>query len=269
MAEGARGRGATLHVLGAGSILPRAGYGCAGYALRPAPGAAVTLLDCGPGSLRALGAAGIGVEEVERVLLTHFHPDHMLDLFALAFARRNPALDAPELEILGPSGTAALLERGAAALGRWTAFERTSVRELEPSLEPRSLDHALGRIAWVWTEHSPEALAWRIDLPGGASLAYSGDSGERPQLAQLARGVSSFLVECSFPEQLAVPSHLTPAGAGRLAAAAGCARLILTHFYPSMDPALARAGAAAHFPGPIEAARDGSTYDLLPAARSA
>ena len=58
---------ATLHVLGAGSILPRAGYGCSGYALRPAPGEPVTLLDCGPGSIRALGGAGIDVAEIERV----------------------------------------------------------------------------------------------------------------------------------------------------------------------------------------------------------
>ena len=46
---------AELVVLGAGSILPRAGYGCAGYALRPTPDGALTLFDCGPGSLRALG----------------------------------------------------------------------------------------------------------------------------------------------------------------------------------------------------------------------
>ena len=62
--------GATLAVLGAGSILPRVGYGCSGYALRPAPGAPVTLLDCGPGSIRALAGVGVELGEVERVVLS-------------------------------------------------------------------------------------------------------------------------------------------------------------------------------------------------------
>ena len=39
---------ARLHVLGAGAILPRKGYGCSGYALETAPQSMLTLLDCGP-----------------------------------------------------------------------------------------------------------------------------------------------------------------------------------------------------------------------------
>ncbi|HEX6884963.1 MAG TPA: MBL fold metallo-hydrolase, partial [Planctomycetota bacterium] len=109
---------AELTVLGAGSILPRAGYGCAGYALRPAPGAPVTLLDCGPGSIRALAAAGIGVGEVRRVVFSHYHLDHCLDLFALAFARHNPALAAVgEIELVGPRGLRERIEGAPGILG--------------------------------------------------------------------------------------------------------------------------------------------------------
>jgi ribonuclease BN (tRNA processing enzyme) len=255
-------RGATLTVLGAGAILPRAGYGAAGYALRPAPGAPVTLLDCGPGTLRALAQSGVELREVERVLVSHFHPDHVLDLFALAFARRNPAFEAGPLELVGPRGLAGLLERGAAALGRWCRFEAARVVEVDPDARPQAMDHALGRLAWVHNEHTPESLSWRLDLAGGASLAFTGDTGERPQVAELAAGVGTLLCECSFPDEQAVPHHLTPASAGRVARAAGCGRLILTHFYPSMEPALAAARAAELFGGPIETARDGSRHPL-------
>ena len=55
---------------------------------------------------------------------------------------------------------------------------------------------------------------------------------------------------------------LTPSGAARLASAAGARRLLLTHFYPSMDPERARHGAAATFPGPVEVARDGLLLEL-------
>lgn len=254
--------GAQLVALGAGSILPRAGYGCAGYAVLDGSGGPATLLDCGPGTLRALGACGIPLDRIERVIVSHFHLDHVLDLFALAFARRNPAFEAPPLELVGPVGLAALLERAAAAFGKWAAFADTRVIEVEPALAPRALERGRLRLACVATEHTPESLAWRVELEGGARLAYTGDSGERPQVAALASEVDLFLAECSFPEEQAVANHLTPSGAARLAAEARCSRLILTHFYPSMDPALAADRAAAHFSGPIETARDGSRHPL-------
>ena len=250
-------------VLGAGSILPRAGYGPAGHALRRA-GRRLVLFDCGPGTLRQLGELGFGVEDVGAVVLTHFHPDHCWDLFALAFARRNPALIAPELELVGPQGLAELLERGAAVFGTrsWTRFEGTQVREVDPAASARALELDGLRLSWRATRHSPEALAWRVELPGGASLVYSGDSGEVPELAELARGARLFVCECSFPDEEALEQHLTPSGAARLASAAGVERLLLTHFCPGHDPQRAAATAARLFPGRIEIARDRSRHAL-------
>jgi ribonuclease BN (tRNA processing enzyme) len=252
------------HVLGAGSILPRAQHGCAGYALRPAQGAPVTLFDCGPGTLRQLPAAGIALEEIERVVLSHFHPDHCLDLFALAFARRNPALGArlPELEIVGPRGLSELLERGATLFGAhgWTRFERARTTEVDPSWG--SLERSGLRLAWAPTGHTPNALAWRAEDGRGASLCYSGDSGEVDALAELARGADLFVAECSFPDEAPVEQHLTPSGCARLALRAGCRRLLLTHFYPGLYPEAARERAARTFAGPIEVARDGDAFDV-------
>ena len=255
--------GASWTVLGAGSILPRAGYGCSGYALRPAPGANVTLFDCGPGSVRALGAAGIRLEEVERVVISHFHLDHCLDLFALAFARRNPAFAdrLGPLELVGPVGLRALLQRGEGTLGSWAKDPRADVVEvaLEDAGRGR-LERPGVALSCALTGHTPEALCWRAELEGGASVAYSGDSGEAGALARLASGADLFVCECSFPDGAEVPGHLTPSGAGRLARAAGCGALVLTHFYPSMDPEQARAGAARVFGGAVASARDGSVH---------
>ena len=252
-------------VLGAGSILPRADYGCSGYALRPARGAKWSLFDCGPGTIRALGAAGIALADVERVVISHFHPDHCWDLFALAFARRNPALaPVPRLEIVGPRGLADLLERGAALYGErtWLRFERTTVREVDPAARGRALDCGGFELGWVATRHTPEAVAWRADLAGGRSATYTGDSGENPDVAGLARGTDLFVCECSFPDDRAVEHHLTPSSAGRMARDARCRTLLLTHFYPGVDPEAARAGAARWFDGTIEAARDQSAHAI-------
>jgi ribonuclease BN (tRNA processing enzyme) len=267
-ARGARGRELSVAlewtVLGAGSILPRAGYGCAGYALRAAPGGPVTLFDCGPGTVRALGGAGIELASVRRVVLSHYHPDHCLDLFALAFARRNPAFEPPPLELVGPRGLVGLLERGAALYGArgWTRFEGASVREVEPEAPGRlELEGGGLALAWIATRHTPESVAWRAEA-AGLALAYTGDSGENPDVARLAEGADLFVAECSFPDETGVEHHLTPSSAARLARAAGVRRLLLTHFYPAVEPERAREVAARTYAGPIELARDGSVHPL-------
>lgn len=249
-------------VLGAGSIQPRLGHGPAGYALRPAPGAPVTLFDCGPGSLRNLPGVGIGLLEIERVVLSHFHLDHCLDLLALAFARRNPSLGEPRpLEVIGPRGLRRLVDGHEGPLGVLARDPAMTFVEVAPRVGETPLERGALRLSWTPTEHTEEALAWRVDLPD-AALAYSGDSPETPGVGDLARGVDLFTVECSHADGHGVEGHLTPSSAARLARRAGARRLLLTHFYPELDPEHARAVAARTFAGEILVARDGLCVPL-------
>lgn len=251
-------------VLGAGAIVPREGYGCAGHALLVDGRRCATLFDCGPGTIRSLPRVGLTVEQVERVVLSHFHPDHCLDLLALAFARRNPALrPAPPLELVGPRGLAELLERGAELFGArgWTRFEDTSVVEVDvraglPALEREGL-----RLSWAPTGHAPEALAWRAEVGAERlSVTYSGDSGPSDDLCRLAERSDLFVCECSFADDQEVEHHLTPTQTGELARRARVGKLVLTHFYPSLEPERALARARAVFDGPVELSRDGSSH---------
>lgn len=257
-------------MLGAGSILPRAGMGCSGYALRTSERGPVTLLDCGPGSVRKLGDVGIGIEEVERVVLSHFHTDHCLDLFALAFARRSPSLAGrlKPLEIVGPRGTADLVERGALLGGErgWTRFSDARVVEVDPHARGATLDVGDLELSFVATQHTEHAVAWRVRGPCGATLVYSGDTGENEDVAALARDVDLFVCECSFPDDAPVARHLTPSSAARLARAARARRLLLTHFYPDLVPDEARRVAARTFAGPIDTAHDGWSARIEPAS---
>lgn len=249
-------------VVGAGAILPRAGYGCSGYALRPAPGEPVTLFDCGPGTLRSLPALGIELEEVERVVLSHFHPDHCLDLLALAFARRNPRFEGRELEVLGPRGLGEWLEGAARALGRWVALDGARVSEVEPTELP--LEVASGAsfaLRSAWTRHTDTSLAWRAERDG-RSVTYSGDAREAEELVRLASGTDLLVCECSGNDEEPMPGHLTPSSAARVARAAGARRLVLTHFYPEVDPERAAEVARRTFEGPVELARDGAVFEL-------
>jgi ribonuclease BN (tRNA processing enzyme) len=55
---------------------------------------------------------------------------------------------------------------------------------------------------------------------------------------------------------------MTPAEAGRHAAEAGVARLVLTHISDELDQVEALAAAAAEFGGQVEIAAEGATYEI-------
>lgn len=267
--------GVRIHVLGAGSILPRAGYGCAGYALVLDGSDDITLLDCGPGSIRNLAVAGLRVENVKRVVFSHYHLDHCLDLFALIFARRNPVVKFSHLSVYGPLGLRRLIEDTPKGLGRHAVDPDIEWSEIAMDARGFGQFRAGGMcFTGAANGHCGEAVSWRIE--GGSAeegstadwcVAYSGDTGDNPVVARIAREADLFLCECSFAEKEAQRNHLTPLQAGRLAAMAGARKLVLTHFYPSLRPEDAAAEAGDVFDGPIETARDGSIHlpEELPA----
>jgi ribonuclease BN (tRNA processing enzyme) len=193
------------------------------------------LIDIGPGTLRQLARAGIRYEQIERVFLTHFHPDHSADLIHLLFASKNPEVlkRRKPFVITGPSG-----------MGRWIA----SLQDVYPdwlSLPPEIMgieELGMGRnvqrdygdftVITTPTDHTPSSLAYRIEARDGKALVYSGDTGFCDEVVELAKGADLLILESSFPDGNEVKGHLTPSLAGRMAALAGVERLVLIHFYP-------------------------------------
>jgi ribonuclease BN (tRNA processing enzyme) len=196
-------------------------------------GSVTLLMDCGSGVVHRMGVIGANWLGITHLAITHFHPDHTLDLTTLMFAWKHgtlPPRSAP-LTIFGPVGISQLLEQFAAVYGdtvREPGFPVT-VRELSPGERV-----ALGDDVTLETHkvpHTPESVAYSVER-GGVRLVYTGDTGFDTTVAEWARGCDLLLSECSLPEQLAIASHLTPAQVGVMAEVAEPARLVLTHFYP-------------------------------------
>jgi ribonuclease BN (tRNA processing enzyme) len=252
-----------LVILGSGSILAHPRRSPAGYALR-LPHGRTTWLDAGPGTLARFGAAGGRVEEIERVCLTHFHPDHCLDVASLLFARRNPALARalPPLEICGPRGIAAWVASLQKVWGGWVREEDLVLTELEPGGAPIEREgfalHALP------THHTDHALCFRLSFANGAVLCYSGDADEVSELVLAARDADWFLCECSFADAEYVEGHLTPTRVARVANAARARRVVLTHFYPALEPREAVCSCSETCNAPVQAATDGAVFVLEP-----
>ncbi len=122
--------------------------------------------------------------------------------------------------------------------------------------------------SWALPHFVPNAGV-RLSAPG-LTVAYTGDTGPDPALADLGRDADLYVMEASdrYQQAPAPPAaadrklHLSAAEAGAAAAAAGARRLLLSHFWPGNDRAASGAAAAAHFSGEILLAEEGMEIPL-------
>jgi ribonuclease BN (tRNA processing enzyme) len=158
--------------------------------------------------------------------------------------------------VIGPPGIGGLLERLAAAFGEWvtTPGFPLAVREIA---DGETFDLAPGvRLAARPVPHTPESMAYSVEH-GGRRLVYTGDTALDPGLGEWAAGCDVLLAECSLPQRMAVPGHLTPESCGELAATANPRHLVLTHFYPPVLDEDIPAIVGARYAGPVTLAHDG------------
>jgi len=240
-------------VLGGCGAWPGAGQACSGYLIEHDgfrllvdPGYAVV-----PRLLERIGA-----EEVDAVLVSHGHPDHCADLHPLLRARAFGDAPAPPLPVHALPG----------AVDRVLALDRTvrdahAVREFAAGdrfeVGPFRVD------TWQLPHFMPNAGV-RL-AAAGTVLAYTGDTGPSPAIADLARGADLFLAEATYAEEVPADSaaYLSSAWqAGEVAARADVGRLLLTHLQPATAPAGAVAAARRAYRGEIAVAQGGLVADL-------
>lgn len=255
--------GATLTILGSGTLVPDADRHSAAHLVED--GGTRILLDCGSGTLHGFSRHGVGWESLTHVVVTHYHNDHVGDLFAILFALRYGLLEgrrAP-LTLVGPVGFGGFLHRLLAVLGPDvldSGFE-TRVVELAPGDVLRD-DEAGFSLTCHPTPHTEESVAYRLEI-GGAVMGYTGDTGPSDAVAEFLRGSDVLVAECALTDPPQWESHLSPATLAAMASIARPRTLVLTHVYPPAVPEeSARAVAAAGYTGRVLAATDGLTLPL-------
>ncbi|VVB70781.1 Ribonuclease Z [uncultured archaeon] len=183
------------------------------------------LFDCGAGTLLRLEQAGMGLEALDTVVLTHLHLDHVSDLLALANARYLSGL--PGLDVWGPEGTEVFIKIAQSVYPNLDKMQ-VSVHELLPmdSFSVKGFD-----LFAEEARHSITSLAFRIEAMDRV-VVYSGDTEACTRVAALAAGADLLIHECSFPEPFDVTNHSTPRKLGNLLCGVAIKRVVLTHLYP-------------------------------------
>ncbi len=247
-------------VLGSGTALATASRGASGHLLE-VDGARI-LFDAGAGTLGRLAAVDVSADAIDRVFLTHYHLDHVNEIPALLFALGSAAFDRPRtVAIHGPRGLLDLRDGWRAAHGEWIEPRQTRIEWL-PFEAGWEQAFAFGRLATFATGHTEHSVAYRIALPDGFVVVYSGDTGYTPEFAAFAAGADMLVLECALERATATDRHLDADGAGRIAAEANVGRLVLTHFYPDVDVAAVPARVAQHYAGEAWIAHDGMRIEL-------
>ena len=193
------------------------------------------LIDCGASSLPALKRLGIARDEIDLILITHFHGDHFAGLPFLLLDAQFTRRTRP-LVIAGPEGIEMRLAQVMEAL-----FENSSKTKQRFDLSIVALSPAETRsfgavnvtpFPVVHGESGGPFLAYRVEAEGRV-IAYSADTEWTETLIPLARDAGLFIAEAYYFDKM-VKNHLSLKTLEAHLPEIKPKRLVLTHMSDDM-----------------------------------
>ena len=250
---------AELVVLGSAASVPDAQHDTVGLLLRAADGA--ILIDCGGSPLHKLARLGVEPGDIQAVVLTHRHADHV---YGLPMLVQGLWLDG-RTDVLPIHGSAETLEVARELLELFSLAERSDMFCLSwqtvPLQESQPVLHAedVRIIASPVVHGDVGTIGLRFENTAtGRTIVYSADSEPCSTLVRLSLGADLLIHEATGDH----PGHSSPREASLLAREAAVRRLVLIH-YPVRGVDLEEwRSAASEFSGPVDLACDGDIYPL-------
>lgn len=243
------------------------------------------LIDCGYGTARQLVRAGVALQDVRHIFFTHMHSDHNLDYGSVVYSAWATGLKSmvdvygmPPLKEMTEAFMQMMrfdIDTRIADEGRPDLRKLVSVHEFDrPGV---ILENAQVKVSAVRVVHPPieQAYAFRFDSRD-RSIVISGDTNYSTALIDLAKGADVLVHEVMYLPGVDALAKRVPNGAtlkehllashtitedvGKVAAAAGVKKLVLTHFVPGDDPSITdemwTQDVRKHFKGEIVVGRD-------------
>lgn len=180
------------------------------------------LIDFGSGVLAKMQNL-ILPEQIDAVILSHYHPDHIADIGVLQHARLIQGFLGKEMNCLPIYG------HGENEL----EFSKLTYKNITKGIEYES-DQTLiigpFTIQFLQTDHPVSCYAMRIEA-GGKSLVYTADTSYKEEFIPFCSEVDLLVCECNFygNQNGKNAGHMTSYDAGTLANKASVKNLLLTH----------------------------------------
>lgn len=238
----------SLTVLGTCGSYPGPGGACSGYLVRSER--ATVWLDAGSGTMANL-QRHVALEDVTAVVLSHGHMDHWSDVEGFHVALTY-GLHRSGVPVYSPR---TMRDDVAGSSFAWSPVGDGDTVVIEDQ-------------TWTFsrTAHPIETYASRVEC-GGASLVYTADTGPQWSISSLGEGCDLALMEATFLRNQerggteGEPGlHLSARQAGLDARRSGARAVLLTHIWPTNDPAEVRREGSEAFGADVEVAEANRTY---------
>lgn len=219
------------------------------------------LIDCGGSPTQRLAHIGVKPSQIDHIILTHNHPDHiygfpLLMLNAWMAGRHDP------IHVYGLRDTVRSARKLLQALDFRLLPHFTTIKYHPITPNSITLLPTMGEfeIATAPTKHFVPTLALRVtDRGTGNALAYSSDTSPSRTVVELARDSIVFLHEATTLDTSS-EGHSSAVEAGQEAADANAGKLVLLHVPPDVRPKKWRAAAKVNFHGRVSVAKD---FDVI------
>ncbi|MEO6840038.1 MAG: MBL fold metallo-hydrolase [Bradyrhizobium sp.] len=242
------------------------------------------VIDCGMGVSHQLVTAGVPLESVKYIFISHHHSDHNLEYGNLVYNAWAAGLSTP-VHSFGPKGIEAMTE----TYWQLNKFDVDTRIEDEGRPDPRKLLIAKDitgdgvvlqtpdvKVTAFRTPHPPivDNFAYKFETPDG-TIVFSSDTAYNPKLAEFARGADVLVHEAIYLpwvdrlvarvkngatlKKHLLESHTAAEDVGRIADAAQVKVLVMSHLVPG-EPDVTdeqwSGEASKHFKGRLIVARD-------------
>lgn len=241
-----------ITVLGPWGGYPKAGEASAGYLFQSED--YNLLIDCGSGVLAQL-QYHLSVEELDSVIISHYHPDHIADVGVLYHGRliqSKTKAELPPLLIYGHRYD----EAGYASLDHKPYTEARAYEEHDRlELGPFS-------VTFQKTKHPVPCYAMRI-TDGKDTVVFTADSSYIKEFEAFSEGADLLISECNLYADMdgTQMGHMNSTDAASIASAANVSTLMLTHLPHFGELSELKKDAEQHFDGNVILASTGLVWD--------
>lgn len=205
-----------LTVLGCYGPYPIKGGSCSGYLIEEDQ--SKILLDCGNGVFSNY-QKNFSLEDLDAIILSHLHPDHISDIFILRYALE---FRKKSIKIFAPNNP-------------HEEFIRLFHKSYEISIIDSKKSFKIGNMMIHFEKMNHVVPDYAICIEAnGKKLVYSGDTSYTQKLIDFSKNADFLLCEAGVLEKDLVntPPHLSPEQAVEIGERANAKRIMLTHFYP-------------------------------------